>query len=177
MNGEEKEKQLASRLGEYVDGRKLETDEDPELLAEAGAVLSIRGALGDTPELDPLFSDTLRARLVRETRKRAAAQKPFYRRAKWMQFAVAAAFFIFFLPVLWTIRELAEKNKMALIEKYDKMYVPYTARPNKEAYLKNHARPFSDRRMEKSLEMSRKWRRKRAEEYLDKYRKERRSGK
>jgi hypothetical protein len=151
---EEKEKQLAARLGDIIDGKPRSGDkcgpENADLLDAAEAAAAISGTLGEGPEQNPVFSDTLRARLVRETRKKAApAASPARRRARssaqkrvWVQFAVAASFFLFFLPTLFVLRDFHYRYRMELLEKYDKMYVPFSQQLSRENYLEKSLKPF-----------------------------------
>jgi len=145
MNADEKEKQLAARLAGFTDGAALGSGGDAELFAAAGAVLAIRAALDDAPSVRPEFSETLRKRLARETHRLAATKKPSYRRLKWMQYAVAASFFFLFLPTMWAVWESQHRYKMIQVEKYDKMYVPFSAQLDKKNYLARRTVPFSDR--------------------------------
>jgi hypothetical protein len=178
MSYEEKEKKLAAQLGEFVDDRAgLTAGDDPELLDAADAVAAIRGALGDAPDVNSAFSETLRTRLVREVRKTTAAKKPFYRRLKWMQYTIAASFFIFFLPTFWAIWEFQHRNKVELIEKYDKIYVPYTAQLNRKDYLKRRIAPFAEKQSQRGIEINRATRLIRMESTYKKYTRERRAPK
>jgi hypothetical protein len=141
---EEKEKKLASLFGDMVDGNPPAGFQDAELLEAMEAAAIISGALGDTPELNPVFSDTLRARLVRETRKKAAparAARSSTPKRVWYQLA-AATFFLFFVPTLFVLRDVHYKYKLDLIEKYDKMYVPFSQQLAKNDYLGNSLKPF-----------------------------------
>lgn len=157
---EEKEKNNAERLSELAGGSIPAGNEAPEVLDAADALFAIRGAAGDSPELDPVFSDTLRSRLVREVAKKSAAaveqtteksvpvrvRSKGMSRRKWMQYAVAACFFIFFLPTVFLMRDIQVRYKMAMVAKYDRMYVPYSKQLDKRRYLEKKLEPFGGER-------------------------------
>ena len=128
-------------------------------------------------ELDVKILDLLnqRARLARETRKRAVRQRGF-RRPRWLQVA-AAAIFIFIIPALWALKDVQEKNKLELLEKYDKMhYVPYSKQDRQGLYLEKHLAPFSEKHSQQIRDLSVKKREQRAGSYYRNYQRERRSG-
>ncbi|MFA6447977.1 MAG: hypothetical protein WCX65_00775 [bacterium] len=157
---EEKEKQLAARLGEIIDGKPLNEAENPELNEAADTAAAILSAFGEAPELNPAFSETLRARLVRETQKRAFSAPASKQRRfpappsrRWYSFAAAAVFFLFFLPTLFIARDINNRYKLHLVEKYDKMYVPYSKQLSKNDYLGKNLRPFSEKDFLKTTTM------------------------
>jgi hypothetical protein len=93
-----------------------------------------------------------------------------YRR-KWFQYAVAASFFIFFLPTLFLLRDIQVKYKVAMVEKYDKMYVPYTKQLDKKDYLVKKLAPFGGtRQLLREKRMSSELKESRAEDFFSKYR-------
>jgi hypothetical protein len=173
---EEKEKQLSTRLGDFVDGKPLGEIEDPELNEAAEAAAAILGVFGETHDLNPVFSDTLRARLVRETRMKAQtapANAPAAgrrinapRARRWYSYAAAAVIFLFFLPSLFVARDINNRYKQYLVKKYDKMYVPYSRQLSKNDYLGKNLKPFSESNSFKASKMNFKLHKAREDEYF-----------
>ncbi len=184
----DKEKNNAERLSELAGGSIPAGNEPPEVLDAADALFAIRGATGDSPELNPAFSDTLRARLVREVEKKSAAtvektaeksapvrtRSSGMSRRKWIQYAVAACFFIFFLPTVFLMRDIQVRYKMAMVAKYDKMYVPYSKQLDKRHYLEKKLEPFGGERQVGSVTTDTfEVRESRADDFFSKYRNKR----
>ncbi len=138
---EEKEKQLAKLLGDYLDGADVDPGADAEILLAAETARVVMSAADTCPRLKQEFSGTLRARLVREAEKAHGvkvaptalpAQPLHVRRRRRLRAAIAAAFFVFIVPTLWMVREQTDRNIAAQLEKYDKMYIPFTERMKSE---------------------------------------------
>lgn len=173
---EEKEKQLAKQLGDCLDGAPA-SGPVSELDAELETAHLLLGALGGLPELKPEFDATLRARLVREARKRkAGSAATAFQRRKWVQAAVAALFVAILTPSLWLFREKAiDPAKLEKVIKYDKMYVPFSETMSERNYG-GRVELFSDEYGEKVREMSRSAARRRTASYYDNFRGERSTG-
>ncbi|HOO55194.1 MAG TPA: hypothetical protein PLN69_00090 [bacterium] len=171
---EEKEKQSASSLGEYLEGRPAPEKTTPELEDALESAELIRGAFGGGPELNSVFSETLRARLVREAEIKQKRSRRSPLSMKWMQYA-AAVVFIIIIPAVWAVRDSNERNRMALLEKYDKMYVPFSEKTDRVDYLAKHLTPFDKTTVNQTVTLQHEWRKKRAESYYKKQRSERRT--
>ncbi len=155
MSEEEREKEQARQLAAFLDGEmdfaEFE-DTDGEFLSAIETAGAISSLFSPKSPLNEAFSQTLRAKLVRETGKKYTSIKPSARRSRILQYAIAASFFFFFVPAFWAVRDIQEKNKIALIEKYDKMYVPISRQLEESDYLKKHLEPFSGDSQEASEE-------------------------
>jgi hypothetical protein len=158
---EEKEKQLARQLGDYLDGAISADALDDELLPDVEAAFALLSVSGGVPELKPEFDEALRARLVRDVRRRAAGggaktkkTMPFWK-PRWMQAAMAAAVFILLVPTVFLVRERQYQHKLELVAKYDKMYTPFTVRM-KQNPENDYWQPFSETYSNKVRAMTRK---------------------
>jgi len=179
---EKREKELAKRLGDHLDGLAVDEMDDPELAESIEMAYAISGALGEGPDLKPEFDTLLRARLVREAGRAepagAGAAVPAARPAAaprrtriWA--AVAAALLVLVVSVA-VVRDMRiEAHKMKLVEKYDKMYVPYSERADigERGY---RVEPFSDAHREEINRIRRETLINKTGDYYRNYRTERR---
>lgn len=169
---EEREKQLARRFGELMDGARPGPVEEPELSEAMATAEMILAAHGEGPELNPVFDATLRARLVRETKRRRIAHRDSIRRYYALRLA-AAAVILFFAPVFLVLRDFQYKNKVELVEKYDRMYVPFSQQLTQADYLGRKLAPFSGKKTYEQRRISAGIYRARAALYMNNYMSER----
>ena len=172
---ENREKELARMLGDYLDGDTgagSEFDADPELENAIDTAHAISGAMDEGPEINPAFDETLRARLAREAGGNApgeagvsapgslpsedtapvAPARPV-RPRRWMQLAVAAVLLALIVPASLLVVDISsDARKMKLVEKYDRMYVPYTQKAGSEE-RGFRVVPFSDSHREQVKRM------------------------
>ncbi len=167
---EEREKQLASRLGELMDGRPG-PDAPPEVAEAMDTAEMILAERCGGPELNPVFDATLRARLVREAGRRKRSHGVSFRR--YSLHLAAAAIILFFAPVFLVLRDFQYKNKLELVEKYDRMYVPFTRQLSQADYLGRKLTPFSAKKQYEQRKITMGIYRARAALYMKNYRSER----
>ncbi|MEW5944852.1 MAG: hypothetical protein AB1742_01510 [bacterium] len=149
MTTEEKERTLAAKLGDYVDGAIPRLDpSDPEtleLMPEIETVLILRLALGETPAPDAAFSRRLRAELVAGAASRA-------RRARRRALALAASLLLLLLPALFALRaSFAPESPTASHRR-----PPLAGKPRPFA-ARYSIRPFAPALEEKMNRMQNKW--------------------
>lgn len=169
---EEKEKKQAEELARALEGGGGDAL-DAETAAALDDAMAVLGAFGNVPDIKPEFDQMLRARLVREAgRKKKPAAAPF---RKWMHIAVAAAFMVVLVPTIMMMRERLEPSaKLDQLEKYDKMYVPYSEQLKRGEVESYRAEPFSAGHRERVRRMTSDIARRRASSYMN-YRIERRN--
>lgn len=176
---DEKEKQMAAMLGDWMDGAGTIGPEAGSQLAEAAeTALLIDAALGGGPELNPVFSDTLRARIIKNSARPRALSSRRASRSVWVRYAVAAVLFFSIAPTgIWTFMDRQEKLKMELVEKYDSMYVPYKVRVAEGTGETDTMQALSSRRLQATEDIARQWNSRRAERFFFNSSWERSSGK
>lgn len=162
--------ELAMLLGAESDGFDTE---DVEVSGAADAAMAVLGAFGNVPDLKPEFDSTLRARLVRQASKKSRPASVTM--SKWKGMAVAAALMVLFVPTVMMMREkLAMESKVEALEKYDKMYVPYSERLRRGETQKYRIAAFSQSHRNRVRDMALETARRRTAEYFESYRHERR---
>ncbi|HOC91770.1 MAG TPA: hypothetical protein PKH33_05330 [bacterium] len=176
---DEQEKQMAAMLGDWMDGAGTVGPGAASELAEAAeTALLIDVALGGGPELNPAFSDTLRARIVRSSSRPRSLPSRRASRSIWVRYAVAAVLFFSIAPTgIWTFMDRQEKLKMELVEKYDSMYMPYKNRVAEGSGEPDTLQALSRRRVEATEDIARQWNSRRAERFFINNSWERSSGK
>ncbi len=139
------EKELATRFAAALDKALAASGTDPRDLPPDAAdaletALFIGAATGGAQAgLPEPFDSTLRARLSRAATP--PRRRPFFISQR-AQMAVAAAIFIIMIPSLYLVRDVQERGKLQLVEKYDKMYVPFSQTERAAGYLEKQLRPF-----------------------------------
>lgn len=150
---EEKEKKQAQELARALDAPGVAEPRDEEAAVALDTAMAVKGVFGNVPDIKPEFDQMLRARLVREARKRKSVSST--QNKKWMQLAVAAVLMIVLVPTVMMMRDKIDPDvKLNQLEKYDKMYVPYSEmlkRGEVEAY---RPQPFSQGHRERVRRMS-----------------------
>ncbi|HPI75139.1 MAG TPA: hypothetical protein PLK80_00265 [bacterium] len=176
---DEQEKQMAVMLGDWMDGAGTVGPGAASELAEAAeTALLIDAALGGGPELNPAFSDTLRARIIRGSSRPRSLPSRRASRSIWVRYAVAAVLFFSIAPTgIWTFMDRQEKLKMELVEKYDSMYMPYKNRVAEGSGETDTLQALSRRRVEATEDIARQWNSRRAERFFINNSWERSSGK
>jgi len=176
---DDKEKKMAAMLGDWMDGAgKIGPEAGSELAEAAETALLIDAALGGGPELNPVFADTLRARIVKSSAPRHSTRARRASNSIWLRYAVAAVLFFSIAPTgIWTFMDRQEKLKMELVEKYDSMYVPYKVRVAEGTGETDTMQALSRRRLQATEDIARQWNFRRAERFFFNSSWERSSGK